>query len=860
MLIDSPKITEGSSIANATVASGEIFPNDGSVGELFFLTTGKTGLYTYATNGWNLLADAADLVNHVENQDIHLNFTRRNLLDSITVDGNTINNIPSIKTSLDNLAGNLNSHISDNTKHVTSDQKTFLNNLNFPSLTANNVNQLVNVKSNVQSQLDDIVNVNAKQTTDIANLTSNTSNTTDSLRTDLNNHINDQDRHLTSSQRNLINGITVGVVDINKVSGLNTYLGSSTLPDRLNQINSGKLLTDGSNSMLADLNVGGNKIRNVGTPVLLTDAVNKEYVDNFVQGLHWVGSVKVATTENIALSGLQTIDTVFLSEGDRVLVKNQTNQGENGIWVASSSGWARAQDFNTPIEINNSAVLVLSGNRNNKTTWVQSGTVTDLGSSAITFSEFSKPSINGAGAGIIISENGTISASLYSGGGLFLTTDNNTGSTDPLAKIALTNVGTAGDYFKVTTDNKGRVTAGSNPTTLSGFGITDAVKNNRAVTAGNGLTGGGDLTNDRTISLGIPSTLSGNTTNSTTGVTHTHALSITKADVNLGNVDNTSDANKPVSAAQSAADNLRVLKSGDTMSDTLFITKTNNANSAIIITNTSPSITLNRTVNSGSNVIYGALNGTVSWAMMLSQSDIDDVAGFYRYNPTNGVFIDRTFWCNNAGDSNVQSNLYIGKNTQAKGFYTIPGGVNTGYALNVQSYANGGTDDKYGQLIIADTAIGTNARFYCRHLSGQFAYFQWDINGAIFTMNSSGQGTSSGGWVSTSDNRVKYDNVKISNALEKLEKLTGYTGKRSDQTTTNSMTEHPTKAHLFAQDVYDILPEAVIVPQNYNRETNTGDLLALDHNGVIALLVEAVKELSGQVKELKSEVASLKAQ
>lgn len=44
-----------------------------------------------------------------------------------------------------------------------------------------------------------------------------------------------------------------------------------------------------------------------------------------------------------------------------------------------------------------------------------------------------------------------------------------------------------------------------------------------------------------------------------------------KAAVGLSNVDNTSDANKPVSTAQSAADALRVLKSGDTMTGNLTI-------------------------------------------------------------------------------------------------------------------------------------------------------------------------------------------------------------------------------------------------------------------------------------------------
>lgn len=55
---------------------------------------------------------------------------------------------------------------------------------------------------------------------------------------------------------------------------------------------------------------------------------------------------RVATTENINLSGLQIINTVQLVAGDRVLVKDQADQAENGIYVASSTVWDRATDFN----------------------------------------------------------------------------------------------------------------------------------------------------------------------------------------------------------------------------------------------------------------------------------------------------------------------------------------------------------------------------------------------------------------------------------------------------------------------------------------------------------------------------------
>jgi len=55
--------------------------------------------------------------------------------------------------------------------------------------------------------------------------------------------------------------------------------------------------------------------------------------------------VKAATTANITLSGEQTIDGVSIVTGDRVLVKNQTDATENGIYVADSAAWARAKDF-----------------------------------------------------------------------------------------------------------------------------------------------------------------------------------------------------------------------------------------------------------------------------------------------------------------------------------------------------------------------------------------------------------------------------------------------------------------------------------------------------------------------------------
>ena len=90
------------------------------------------------------------------------------------------------------------------------------------------------------------------------------------------------------------------------------------------------------------------------------DAV-KSYVDNAVEGRQWKEAVTVATTGNITLSGEQTIDGV-LTSSDRVLVWQQTDASENGIYVSASGAWSRASDFDgAGDKIHGSAVLARQG-------------------------------------------------------------------------------------------------------------------------------------------------------------------------------------------------------------------------------------------------------------------------------------------------------------------------------------------------------------------------------------------------------------------------------------------------------------------------------------------------------------------
>lgn len=71
---------------------------------------------------------------------------------------------------------------------------------------------------------------------------------------------------------------------------------------------------------------------------------------------------RVATTAAITLSGLQTIDGVAVVADDRVLVKDQSNAVENGIYIASTSEWERAKDFDGPLDaVKGTFVLVIEG-------------------------------------------------------------------------------------------------------------------------------------------------------------------------------------------------------------------------------------------------------------------------------------------------------------------------------------------------------------------------------------------------------------------------------------------------------------------------------------------------------------------
>ncbi|HDR2835108.1 TPA: tail fiber domain-containing protein [Enterobacter mori] len=128
-------------------------------------------------------------------------------------------------------------------------------------------------------------------------------------------------------------------------------------------------------------------------------------------------------------------------------------------------------------------------------------------------------------------------------------------------------------------------------------------------------------------------------------------------------------------------------------------------------------------------------------------------------------------------------------------------------------------------------------------------------NGYSFTFGADGRFTC----VSvnqTSDERVKFDKEPVSEALEKICSLTGYTF--GIQLTES---EAVRSAGIIAQELERVLPVAVSsggtgTTQN-GEEIN--DLKTVDYSAMSALYVEAMKELANRVKSIENELAELKA-
>lgn len=100
-----------------------------------------------------------------------------------------------------------------------------------------------------------------------------------------------------------------------------------------------------------------------------------------------------ATLTNTGTLAILSIDGLTPSLNARILVKNQNNAFQNGIYTLTTLGngstpWVltRSTDYNSPTQIHNGDLIpVTNGINNAGTNWLQTSTVTTIGTSLITF-------------------------------------------------------------------------------------------------------------------------------------------------------------------------------------------------------------------------------------------------------------------------------------------------------------------------------------------------------------------------------------------------------------------------------------------------------------------------------------------
>jgi len=244
------------------------------------------------------------------------------------------------------------------------------------------------------------------------------------------------------------------------------------------------------------VDVGGKRVGNAANPTQSSDLATKAYVDSLSNGLDVKASVRAATTANITLSNTQTIDGVALSVGDRVLVKNQTTGSQNGIYVVASGSWTRATDFdnNPDIEVSpGTFFFVEEGTTQADNGYVVSndGAIT-IGTTAITFSQFSGAGQITAGAGLTKSGN-TLDV-VGTADRITVNTDSVDIASTYVGQSSITTLGTigtgtwqgtviAGEYGGTGVNNSGKtITLGGNLTTSGAHTTTLTTTGNTNVT------------------------------------------------------------------------------------------------------------------------------------------------------------------------------------------------------------------------------------------------------------------------------------------------------------------------------------------------------------------------------------------
>ena len=299
------------------------------------------------------------------------------------------------------------------------------------------------------------------------------------------------------------NTVTIGTTQVALGATAVNLLGLQSLDvDNIN-INGNTIgVTDTNGNLSLAANGAGTiaannfRISGLADPINPNDAATKAYVDARSAGLDPKASVRVATTENISLSGTPSIDGVSIVEGNRVLVKNQTIPTQNGIYIVSASSWSRSADFDQDQEATAGVFFfVEEGVTNGDAGFVlTTDNQVTIGVTDLIFTQFSGTGQIVAGAGLQKSGN-ELSVNVLSTGGIEIVADSLqlksslAGAGLTYSNGVLNLVGTT-DRITVNSDNLDIAATYAGQTSITTLGtIATGTWNGTAISASYGGTG-----------------------------------------------------------------------------------------------------------------------------------------------------------------------------------------------------------------------------------------------------------------------------------------------------------------------------------------------------------------------------------
>jgi hypothetical protein len=489
-------------------------------------------------------------------------------------------------------------------------------------------------------------------------------------------------------------------------------------------------------TMTGAINMGGFQINDLGmsgTPAG-TDAVNVNYVQSQLQGLSWKEAVAAATTADLGSvtynngaagvgatltnAGTQVplvIDGYTVAPGDRILVKNQANQTQNGIYVVTATGsvssnWVltRSTDTDTGQQLFGAAVYVDEGTVNENTGWTQTtpGPLT-IGTSNITWAQFTGSGTYTAGTGLTLTGN-TFSlstpVSIANGG---------TGASTPSTAFNnLSPLTTAGDtlYYNGTTN--ARLPIGTTGQVLTVVGGEPAWGTN-AITlnadSGSGSVAlGGTLTIDGTTNY-ITTTVSGSTYTLDISATYPGQTSITT----LGTITTGVWNGTPIGFAYGGTGVSATPSNGQLLigNGTGYTLSTITPGTAISVVNGPGTITINNTgvtsAVAGTGISVSSATGAVTFSNTGVLSFATSLQGLTPSSPTTGAVVLAGILGPMSGGTGINNGAYtitLGGNISTGGSFTTTPGNNITFTTTGPTNVTLPTS---GTLLTSSTAVTT---------------------------------------------------------------------------------------------------------------------------------------------------------